>query len=169
MPSRLPFYKFSFIINIISCIFFAGLLIYNVLTRLAKVGEKDSLGIILLFIFTTIYLLTDFAGLDLIKKLKHTENLSRRRVTWIGIGIFLQLVIESLLAIGIFYGINNIRTLPGEFPVKVYVNLLSYYAVMVIIFLTSAYNIFAILKLIKKVRINQVEFEQIIEDIGTNP
>jgi len=115
-----------------------------------------------------LYMTADLAGLNLLSKLKQHASLSRRSIIWIIVLLIIQSLIQILLACGIYLGLKNLFSLTGnQFALKFYITLLAYYGITIFIFLSSVYTIFSTISLIKKVRKNQVEFNNLIQEIGS--
>ena len=170
MHSKISFYRFIYILNILACIVFTGFVVYQVFNSYGKITKNDIPGFILMGSCLLIYLLSDLAGLNLVKKLKQNEGLSRIRVIWIGIVLLLQIILQILLAYGIYLETCNIlNPAQGLNPMGSFTRLLLFLdGLLFTIFITSIYAILFNLGLVKKVWKNQTEFEQIVAEIGSS-
>ena len=77
MHSRLSFYRFAFIVNIIANIGFVGYAFYNVFFNKNINHKDDAIGFTTVGIFFTIYKICNLLGLDLTRRLKQNETVSR--------------------------------------------------------------------------------------------
>ena len=168
MHYRLSWYRSLFIINIIVVYIFTGYIFYQSIFVGTVHDDGETIGLTIIFSLLLIYSLNDFWGLNLIKRAEQNIGISQRRIGWIIFGLVLIGIAELLLLAGLSYSLYSfIKTYRNMRFRKVDYEILFFWFMMLLVTGTGAYNFFSSISLLKKVRSNKKEFDEMIRDIGT--
>lgn len=169
MKGKFFFYWFSFILNLVATVIFTTIVNYNLINATNTINTNVIIGSIIIFIYSLVYILADITGINLLRKLNRNKDISRRSIIYSATLLLFQLLLQVFLAYIIFSEMGKIITISGKLVMPTtYIPILIWLdSLLVIIFITALINLFSILKLIKKVRLNYYEINNSINKIGT--
>lgn len=168
MNSRFLFYRSSFIINITAVLAF--ILIFLMILAEPGVSSPPPSLSIAFFVGTALYLINDLAGLGLIKRVQQSRDISWAIMNRLIVALFLQFILQLLVAYGLFQVTRFLYTY-RYFSTSFFsrTNRLPSFMLMalVIIFFSSAVNIYATIRLMRLARKNQNESREMFESLGS--
>jgi hypothetical protein len=122
------------------------------------------------FVGTALYLINDLAGLSLIKRVQQSRDISWAIMNRLIVALFFQFIVQLLVAYGLFQVTKffyTFRYSSTSFFSKI--NMLPSFMLiaLVIIFFSSAVNIYATVRLMRLARKNQKESREMFESLGS--
>jgi len=164
MTNRFLFYRLSFIINIIAVLGFIFIVIRAFMDPPESAIHPTVLNLVVTFIGGLLYLVPDLAGLGLLKRIRQNREISWQIVNRVSILLLLQFLIQLYLAFGLVQ-IFQFLYYRHAFPSTISITIYGY--MLLIIFLTTSFNIYTTFKLLRLVRKNLRENKEILESIGS--
>ncbi len=160
MSSRFLFYRQSLIINIIAVVVLMIFSIVITLNPLVKYPSPATLNVVIVFVCALFYLITDLAGLSLLRRIRQNHDVSWQIINRLSIALLLQFIVQLAIAfelISILRTLYVIRSFSSYLPARFYGQIFMIVIPGLVIFFPTSFNIYTTLKLIQLTRNSQRE------------
>ena len=171
MRQRQLLYQLSFYINLLAVLLFFGIVLFNLYENLQRNnGTKDFLiGVVIMLLFLAIYILHDFTGFFLVKKVFRKERILQRTAAFIWVLSIVHLLLILITGYGVYDLYKTIYSWPINREQQVVIPPMLYvlFFVIVSIFLSGIYNAIAIMVFNRRSRKTREQFDELINEIGS--
>lgn len=168
MNERFTWYKLGFIVNSIVLFALTSIICYATFIVKAMVSDTDITMLWVIAGVAAIYISNDVLGLNIINQVIARVPLSGKKTTWAIVSIILTGLLNIFLALVIYAGFYIYIKFNGTNGFrKATTSTLWALGLMSLILISGIYNFIISIKLIKKAKAAEKEFEDLVKEIGT--